>query len=84
MDFQSSCHQWSQSQLLSYVLNGASRYQNVDDMAAEFSTQFKSLSHLMQMDEKALCSIKEVIRKTLARERTPFTRQLILTIAIKF
>jgi DNA repair protein RadC len=60
MDFQSSCHHWSQSQLLSYVLNGASRYQNVDDMAAEFSTQFKSLSHLMQMDEKALCSIKGI------------------------
>jgi DNA repair protein RadC len=60
MDFQSSCHQWTQSQLLSYVLNGASRYQNVDDMAAEFSNQFKSLSHLMQMDEKALCSIKGI------------------------
>jgi len=60
MDFQGSCHQWTQSQLLSYVLNGASRYQNVDDMAAEFSTQFKSLSHLMQMDEKALCSIKGI------------------------
>ena len=60
MDFQSNCHQWTESQLLSYVLNGASRYQNVDDMAAEFSTQFKSLSHLMQMDEKALCSIKGI------------------------
>ena len=60
MDFQSNCHQWTESQLLSYVLNGASRYQNVDDMAAEFSNQFKSLSHLMQMDEKALCSIKGI------------------------
>ena len=45
--------------VLSYVLNGASRYQNVDDMAADFQTSLKS-SHLMQMDEKALCSIKGI------------------------
>ena len=60
MDFHSNDQSWSQEQLLSFVLNGASRYQNVEKMAEEFKGQFKSLTHLHQMDEASLRSIKGI------------------------
>lgn len=60
MIFEDSNQPWTQEKLLSYVLNGSSRYQDVDEMAAQFQAHFKDLAHLMQMDEKTLCSIKGI------------------------
>jgi len=51
MNFNNSSGPWTQEHLLSFVLNGASKFQDVEKMAQEFSMHFKSLTQLMQMDE---------------------------------
>ena len=60
MNFNNSSGPWTQEHLLSFVLNGASRFQDVDKMAEEFSLHFKSLSQLMQMGERFLMNIRGI------------------------
>tara|TARA_B100000497_G_scaffold114750_2_gene137598 strand:+ start:7731 stop:8357 length:627 start_codon:yes stop_codon:yes gene_type:complete len=60
MNFNNSLHQWRQEHLLSFVINGASKFQDVEKMAEEFSAHFKNLSQLMQMDERSLMKIKGI------------------------
>jgi DNA repair protein RadC len=51
---------WSPEKLMSFVLNGASRYQSVDELAQRLSSHFISMEHLVQADEAALKSIKGI------------------------
>ena len=60
MNFNNSSGPWTQEHLLSFVLNGASKFQDVEKMAQEFSIHFKSLSQLMQMDERSLMNIRGI------------------------
>ena len=60
MNFNNSSGPWTQEHLLSFVLNGASKFQDVEKMAQEFSMHFKSLTQLMQMDERSLMNIRGI------------------------
>jgi DNA repair protein RadC len=60
MNFNNSSGPWTQEHLLSFVLNGASKFQDVEKMAQEFSMHFKSLTQLMQMDEHSLMNIRGI------------------------
>lgn len=51
---------WSPEKLMSFVLNGASRYQSVDELAQRLNSHFISMEHLVQADEAALKSIKGI------------------------
>jgi DNA repair protein RadC len=51
---------WSPEILMSFVLNGASRYQSVDELAQRLNSHFISMEHLVQADEAALKSIKGI------------------------
>jgi DNA repair protein RadC len=51
---------WSQEKLMSFVLNGASRYQRVEELAKELHQHFVTMDHLVQADEVALRSIKGI------------------------
>jgi len=51
---------WSQEKLMSFVLNGASRYQSVDELARRLNAHFISMEQLVQADEAALKSIKGI------------------------
>ena len=60
MNFNNSSGPWTQEHLLSFVLNGTSKFQDVEKMAQEFSMHFKSLTQLMQMDEHSLMNIRGI------------------------
>jgi DNA repair protein RadC len=51
---------WSQEKLMSFVLNGTSRYQSVDELARRLNAHFISMEQLVQADEAALKSIKGI------------------------
>lgn len=45
---------------MSFVLNGGSRYQSVDELAKRLNENFTSMEHLIQADEAALRGIKGI------------------------
>jgi len=45
---------------MSFVLNGASRYQGVEELAKELHQHFVTMDHLVQADEVALRNIKGI------------------------
>jgi DNA repair protein RadC len=51
---------WTPEKLMSFVLNGGSRYQSVDELAKRLNENFTSMEHLIQADEAALRGIKGI------------------------
>lgn len=51
---------WTQEQLMSFVLNGSSRFQPVEGLANQLSSYFVELSFIQQCDEQTLQSIRGI------------------------
>lgn len=51
---------WSPAKLMSYVLNGGSKYQSVDTLAQHLESHFFDFTNIMDWDEHSLQSIKGI------------------------
>ena len=53
-----STKNWTQEKLLSYVINSDKAEKKIDQMATQIANQFKSVQHLMTLDESSLATME--------------------------